>query len=152
MSLAICSTYVSGEVHPHPQLCLMRTYTDVGNTHCTSEGQSKCDEWGSARGKYVHLVSHLSASLLKQSLFQTFFSRLQKGGSIQNKEDKTWQGVTFRETSSPFQMGAKPFQMAAKTWNIDWSPSVKKRAGVGTQLQGIVKWTSVVPQMRLLDF
>ena len=108
-------------------------------THWTSEGQSKCDEWGSARihrqGKYVHLVLHLSVSLLKLSLFQTLLqstTERRQSRTRRIKHDKEW---LFRETS--------PFQMGAKTWNIDWSPSVKKQAGVGAQLQWIVKWTSL---------
>jgi len=86
-----------------------RIHDEMLAIHCwISEGQSKCDEWGSAR-----------------ICCQDPFSVHKRKDVAQNKEraDKTWQGVTFCETCSPFQMGAK-------TWNIDGSPSVKNRAGV----------------------
>jgi len=55
-----------------------------------------------------------------ETLFQSTAERMKPKT---RRRDKTWHGVTFCETCSPFQMGAK-------TWNIDGSPLVKNRAGV----------------------
>ena len=63
--------------------------------HCwISEGQSMCDEWGSARihqqGKIFIKTFKLLNSVLKESLFQTLFqSTTEKKQPKQGEGDKT---------------------------------------------------------------
>jgi len=58
--------------------------------HWISEGQSTCDEWGSARR---HCQDSSSVDYRKEA--------------VQNKEDKTWQGVTFSWNLLPLSNGGK---------------------------------------------
>ena len=158
---------LSGEVHGH-RYVNRESMSDEDNPQMLaaihqwiSEGQSKCDEWGSARvhrqGNCVNFEQfYTSLSFSAKRIFVSDPSSVHCGmEAAENKEDKTWEGVTFCETSSPF------FQMGAKTWNIDWSLSAKKRAGVGgvnpiTMDCKMKECYSAPPQkslqMRLLDY
>jgi len=79
-------------------------------------GNALLDQWRTKQVWWMGVSTNTTSRPL--------FSPLQKGRKPQTRRrDKTWHGVTFCETCSPFQMGAK-------TWNIDGSPLVKNRAGV----------------------
>ena len=96
--------------------------------HCwISEGQSKCDEWGSARihqqGKFVYLV--LSCHCAKGIFVSDPFSVHYRKEAARNKErpDKTWQGVTFLWNLLPLSNGGKNMEY--------WQKPVGEKQGWG---------------------